>query len=182
LKGKLIFTGIALIFSFAGCEKENPSIKNSGTATLNSTLILEGQTYSYYGFSFEKGNVSKYNPELSDELPDIVIRPITEASGVVTGAYLCNDYMKGSFNLTAEFDNETSATESFNNYKTVEVTTYTKLATPIMKYQIWTFRTINNQFAKLLIVDVKTVSISTPYAETTFKWVYQPDGSNEFDN
>ncbi|MQY78812.1 MAG: hypothetical protein GH151_06410 [Bacteroidetes bacterium] len=184
MKKEIIITGLVLILGFAGCKKDEPSIITSGTATLTSTLVLEGSTYSYYGFSFEKGDVLKYNPELSDEWPDIVIRPITEPSGDVTGAYLDSpNIIENSFNLTAEFENETSATDFFNNYKTVDVTNFLKLAKPILKYQVWTFKTSKKLFAKLLIVDVQTdLKINTPYAETTFKWLYQPDGSNEFDN
>lgn len=181
---KIIITSLVLILGFAGCKKDEPSIITSGTATLTSTLVQEESTYSYFGFSFEKGGVSKYNPETSTEWPDIVITPIQEPSGDVTGAYLDSpNIIENSFNLTAEFDVESSATEFFNNYKTVNVTTYTKLAKPILKYQVWTFKTSNKLFAKLLIVDVQTdLKNNTPYAETTFKWVYQPDGSNEFDN
>lgn len=184
MKKKILFAGLVLILSFTGCKKDEPSIITSGTVTLTSTRILEGSTYSYFGFSFEKGGVSKYNPETSTEWPDIVIIPIQEPSRDVTGAYLDSpNIIENSFNLTAEFENETSATDFFNNYKTVDVTNFLKLAKPILKYQVWTFKTSKKLFAKLLITDVQAyIKVSTPYAETTFKWVYQPDGSNEFDN
>ena len=184
MKKEIIITGLVLILGFAGCKKDEPSIITSGTATLTSTLVLEGSTYSYYGFSFEKGGISKYNPETSTEWPDIVIIAIQEPSGDVTGAYLDSpNIIENSFNLTAEFDDETSATDFFNNYKTVDVINFSKLAKPILKYQVWTFKTGKKLFAKILITDVQAyIKISTPYAETTFKWVYQPDGSNEFDN
>jgi len=179
----IIITWLVFILCFTGCKKDEPSIITSGTATLTSTRILEGSTYSYFGFSFEKGGVSKYNPETSTEWPDIVIIPIREPSGDVTGAFLDSPNIDNSFNLTAEFDDETSATDFFNNYKTVDVTNFLKLAKPILKYQVWTFKTGNKLFAKILITDVQAyIKVSTPYAETTFKWVYQPDGSNEFDN
>ncbi len=183
MKKKIFFAGLVLILGFTGCKKDEPSIITSGTATLTSTLVLEGSTYSYYGFSFEKGDVSKYNPETSNEVPDIIVYPITEASGDVTGAFLDSPNIDNSFYLTAEFDVETSATDFFNNYKTVDVTNFLKLANPILKYQVWTFKTGKKLFAKILIIDVQVYKKdSTPYAETTFKWVYQPDGSNEFDN
>ena len=183
MKKEIIITGLVLILGFAGCKKDEPSIITSGTATLTSTRFREGSTYSYYGFSFEKGGVSKYNPETSTEWPDIVIIPIQEPSGDVTGAFLDSPNIDNSFNLTAEFDDETRATDFFNNYKTVDVTNFLKLAKPILKYQVWTFKTGKKLFAKLLITDVQAyIKVSTPYAETTFKWVYQPDGSNEFDN
>ncbi len=184
MKKEIFFAGLVLIHGFTSCKKDEPSIITSGTATLTSTLVLEGSTYSSFGFSFEKGGVSKYNPETSTEWPDIVIIPIQEPSGDVTGAYLDSpNIIENSFNLTAEFENETSSTDFFNNYKTVDVTNFIKLAKPILKYQIWTFKTSNKLFAKILITDVQAyIKVSTSYAETTFKWVYQPDGSNEFDN
>jgi len=181
VKKKIFFAGLVLILGFTGCKKDEPFIR---TATLTSTRILEGSTYSYFGFSFEKGGVSKYNHETSTERPDIVIIPIQEPSGDVIGAYLDSpNIIENSFNLTAEFDDESSATEFFINYKTVDVTNFLKLAKPILYYQVWTFKTGNKLYAKLLITDVQAYKkVSTPYAETTFKWVYQPDGSNEFDN
>lgn len=183
MKKKIFFAGLVLILGFTGCKKDEPSIITSGTVTLTSTLVQEGSTYSYFGFSFEKGGVSKYNPETSTEWPDIVIIPIQEPFCDVTGAFLDSPNIDNSFNLTAEFDDEISATDFFNNYKTVDVTNFIKLAKPILKYQVWTFKTGNKLFAKILITNVQAyIKISTPYAETTFKWVYQPDGSNEFDN
>jgi len=184
MKKEIIITGLVLILGFAGCKKDEPSIITSGTATLTSTRFMDGSTYSSFGFSFEKGGVIKYNPALDTEIPDIFVFPIAEASGDITGAYLDSpNIIENSFSLTAGFDDESSATEFFDNYKTVNVTTYTKLAKPILKYQVWTFKTRNKLFAKLLITDVQAyIKVSTPYAETTFKWVYQPDGSNEFDN
>ena len=183
MKKKIFFAGLVLILGFMGCKKDKPSIITSGTATLTSTLVLEGSTYSSFGFSFEKGGVIKYNRESDTEMPDIFVSPITEASGDIIGAFLDSPNIDNSFNLTAEFENETIATDFFNNYKTVDVTNFLKLAKPILKYQVWTFKTGNKLFAKILITDVQSfIKISTPYAETTFKWVYQPDGSNEFDN
>ena len=66
-------------------------------------------------------------------------------------------------------------------YNNIIDSNYVSLANPLEKNQVWTFRTSANKFGKILIKDVKAfVKDTENYAETTFLWEYQPDGSMVF--
>ncbi len=177
---RILLFSVLLLFAFSGCEKEeNPD--TSGEATLTSDRFLEGSTYSIYGFSFEQGRVIKYNPAGEGIIPDFFILPKTETGGQPTGALLDSPNQNKSFSLTAEFSDSSLALQYFNAYKNIIDSNYVFLADPLEKNQVWTFRTNSNRFGKILIKDVKALVKDTEnYAETTFLWEYQPDGSLEF--
>ncbi len=177
---RVFFFSALLLFAFSGCEKEeNPD--TSGEATLTSDRFQEGLTYSIYGFSFEQGEVIKYNPAGEEIIPDFFILPKTETGGQLTGAYLDSPNHNESFSLTAEFSDSSLALQYFNYYKNIIDSNYVFFADSLEKNQVWTFRTNSNRFGKILIKDVKALVKDTEnYAETTFLWEYQPDGSLEF--
>jgi len=170
----LIFSAL-LLFAFSSCEKEeNPD--TSGEATLTSDRFREGLTYSIYGFSFEQGEVIKYNPAGEGIIPDFFILPVTGIEGLPTGALLDSPNQNKSFSLTAEFSDSLLALEYFNYYNNIIDSNYVSLANPLEKNQVWTFRTSANKFGKILIKDVKAfVKDTENYAETTFLWEYQPE-------
>ena len=178
---KKVFLFSALVFfAFSGCEKEE-SPDTSGEATLTSVRFLEGSTYSIYGFSFEQGKVIKYNPAGEGMIPDFFILPKTGTGGQPTGALLDSPNQNKSFSLTAEFSDSSLALQYFEQYKNVIDSNYVFLADPLNESQVWTFCTRDNKFGKILIKEVKAfVKDTENYAETTFLWEYQPDGSLEF--
>jgi len=179
MKRVFIFS-VLLLFAFSGCEKEEGP-DTSGEATLTSDRFLEGSTYSIYGFSFEQGKVIKYNPAGEGIIADFFILPIPGTSGQVTGALLDSPNQNKSFSLTAEFNDSSLALQYFNEYKNIIDSNYIFLADPLEENQVWTFRTTANKFGKILIKDVKAfVKDTKNYAETTFLWEFQPDGSLEF--
>ena len=60
---------VILIGICYSCEKkEDP--KYSGEIILSSELLLSGQYYSYYGFTFEDGTIKVYEPS-SGTQPDL---------------------------------------------------------------------------------------------------------------
>jgi len=175
----LIFSAL-LLFTFSGCEKEENS-DTSSEATLTSDRFLEGSTYSTYGFSFEQGKVIKYNLAVEGIIPDFFIEPIPGTSGQVTGAWLASLNQDESFSLTAEFSDSLLALQYFSEYKNIIDSNYVSLASPLEKNQVWTFRTTANKFGKILIKDVKAFIKDTKnYAETTFLWEFQPNGTSKF--
>ena len=182
MKKEIIITGLVLILGFAGCKKNDDSVKNSGEATINSELILEGDTYTFNGFSFKLGKVISYNPQTSKTAPDLILRK--DDSGPEIIAYLeiwNNSPQKQLFGFLGGFNDLSSAEDSFNNYKQVsDSLSFHVWAKPILENQVWIIKTLDDHYAKILTLNVKTPVDS--FAETTFKWVYQPDGSNEFDN
>lgn len=179
MKRLFLFSAL-LLFAFSGCEKEeNPD--TSGEATLTSDRFQEGSTYSIYGFSFEQGKVIKYNPAGEGIIPDFFILPVSGTGGQPTGALFDSPNQNKSFSLTAEFNDSSLALQYFRNYKNIIDSNYVSLANPLEKNQVWTFCTAANKFGKILIKDVKAfVKDTENYAETTFLWEYQPDGSMEF--
>jgi len=179
MKRVFLFSAL-LLFAFSGCEKEKIP-DNSGEATLTSDRFLEGSTYSIWGFSFDQREVIKYNPAGEGIIPDFFILPITGTGGQPTGALLDSPNQNKSFSLTAEFNDSSLALQYFNDYKNIIDSNYVSLANPLEKNQVWTFRTTANKFGKILIIEVKAyVKDSENYAETTFLWEYQPDGSMDF--
>ena len=172
---RILLLSALLLFAFSGCEKEeNPD--TSGEVTLTSDRFLEGLTYSIYGFSFEQGEVIKYNPAGEGVIPDFFILPVAGTGGQVTGALLDSPNQNKSFSLTAEFSDSLLALEYFNYYNNIIDSNYVSLANPLEKNQVWTFRTSANKFGKILIKEVKAlVKDNENYAETTFLWEYQPE-------
>ncbi len=178
---RLLLLSALLLFAFSGCEKEEGP-DTSGEATLTSDRILEGSTYSIYGFSFEQGKMIKYNPAGEGIIPDFFILPKTGTGGQINGALLDSPNQNKSFSLTAEFSDSLLALQYFEQYKNVIDSNYVFLADPLNENQIWTFRTRDNKFCKILIKEMKAfVKNSENYAETTFLWEFQPDGSMEFE-
>lgn len=177
---RLLLLTVLIFFLTAGCEKEE-SPATSGEATLSSERFLEGSTYSIYGFSFEQGKVIKYNPSGGGSIPDFFILPKSNTEGDPTGALLDTPNQNKSFSLTAEMNDSLSALQFFNEYKNVIDSNYFYLADPLEKNQVWTYQTSSGKFGKILIEEVKEfVKDNQNYAETTFRWNYQPNGSLVF--
>ena len=167
-----------LLISLSGCKKDKgPPI--TGEVTINSTLYGEGPYYAL-GYSFSQGELVKTNAAPG---PDIAVLPQANADKTAVEWVILNtNNMNNSFSLTASFDNVADAGNFFSHYQTVnDSTVYTGLAKDIQPNQIWTFRTYENKYVKLLILKVVTrIDNHTPYAETTFRYVYQPNGSRTF--
>jgi hypothetical protein len=70
----------------------------------------------------------------------------------------------------------------FNNLLIISDTLFTELAIPITEAQVWAVNTHDDKKAKILIKNSLAYldSTNTPYGEVTFKWEYQPNGSNSF--
>jgi hypothetical protein len=174
------FTLIIAVVLFNSCTKDNKD-KTSGENTLNSELILDGQTYSVQGFSFESGSVILYNPATSTTKPDFMVLPDTDPITNNIYAYLDTENPLESFGLAGTFPSSGKALDFFNNYKEVNITTFIPFAKPALENQVWVFKTKNKNYAKLLILKVNTsIKNNEPFAEVTFKWVYQPDGTKIF--
>ncbi len=175
-----ILTQILIIsFLIASCSKEEKQ-KLYGTSTLSSERVLKDQTYAYYGFSFDKGSAGLYNPASSSDTPDFALVDNDGFGGNMIISFN-SDNFKNSFALLASFTRADSALYFFNNYLQVGVDSYTGQAIPVLKNQIWLFKTRNDKYGKILIMDtLQYMNKSDLVAEVKFKWVYQPDGSDIF--
>ncbi len=165
-----VLTGICI-----SCEKkEDP--KYSGEFMLSSELLLSGQSYSYYGFTFEDGQISIFPPNSSVQ-PDLAAI-YNDFNQDIT---LQSSNQVDAFHKNGTFSNAADAEAYFNNYSEVTAQGFQPQADSIEVNQVWTVQTTAEKFAKIWIKDIqaRTGSLSD-YVDITIKYQYQPDGSKIF--
>jgi hypothetical protein len=171
----LIFLQIMSMLLLFSCKKEELS-KISGTATINNNLELDInlQTYIGYGFLFSEG---KLVTTTGSPKPDITIGN----DGSLTNLILQTDNYKDSFYIAGEYTDAISTEAAFDALTSFTFPTWESWAYSIKPNQIWIFRTSAEKYAKIRIIStISEVRNTRDYAECTFEWVYQPDGSLTF--
>ncbi|HPY67791.1 MAG TPA: hypothetical protein PLI41_05970 [Bacteroidales bacterium] len=170
---KSILTGLLIVFLLPSCNKDGSS-DTSGTVTINNDLKRNEQTQNYYliGFLFSKGEL------VSSEAvppPDIIV----DTDGTKL-SFEANNF-KNSFFLFEEYANESLAKDAFNSLTSATVSQWTGSAISLKPNQIWLYRSGTERYAKIRIISTKLDITKDPdYAECTFEWVYQPDGTLTF--
>jgi hypothetical protein len=161
---------------FSGCKKEE-NVKSYGLATIDN--IIYGTTVYYaLGFSFEEG---KTLPSHEEPQPDITVHAITDNDGIVTGAYLDTPVLVPPFALTGEFDNAEEASDFYDNLLQVGTPEWISTAWPVKENQVWIFKTKKGNYAKFRVISILLeMRGDTPYAQISFQWKLQPDGSTSF--
>jgi hypothetical protein len=163
---------ILLIVSLCmiSCKKKD-EIPVSGVVTIDNTTGLS-MTYFVYGFLFSGAEIVS---TLNDPPPDITV----DSDGAAL--FFQTNNLKDSFYIYGEYENAGSAEEAFNNLTTVSVSQWTGLAYPVEPDQVWIYRSGSEHYAKIRIVSIVSEDRDNhDYAECTFEWVYQPDGSLTF--
>ncbi len=170
----LIF--ILLTFLVAGCRKDKDA-PLSGTFTIDNNLYGDGPYYAF-GFSFiSAGKVST----LDDPPPDVTLVAVTDLYGNILKLNLQTTNFKSSFYRAGEYANASDARQAYDNLTSATVTQWEDDADAIEENQIWIFRSRNEKYAKILITDTFFEERDIwPYAECTFNWAYQPDGTLTF--
>ena len=178
---KVIFLKLIVLVILLSCKKENGDVKENCSEVILSSKLYGSGPYFTYGFSFSEGKLLKYPG--SEIIVDITILAQVEVDGSVSGGFLDSPNIKESFNLTAEFSTADSALNYFNNYSLVVDSAFVEMARPLKGNQIWTIRTRHNKYAKILILSVLAYldEENIAYAQTTFKWCFQSDGSKNLD-
>jgi len=172
MRNSLYLILIFLIFLPGSCKKDETP-ETSGIATIDNTRTL-GQTYYVYGFLF---SAAKKVSTLDNPPPDITI----DSDG--TNLLLQADNLKNSFYKEGEYNNEASAVTAFNNLTSAAVTEseWQGLANPLKENQIWIYRSGTDHYTKFRIITlIAEIRSGNNYAECTFEWQYQPDGSLTF--
>lgn len=160
------------------CEENEEIPQYNGEITLSSERLQSGTGWDFYGFSFETGKISIYTIT-SSVFPDLAVEDVELIDSVNIDLRSSNDvdafYKNGSFSTAAE------AETFYNNYNEVTATQFVPIAYSIKENQVWTVQTLSKRFAKIWIKEI-TVNMEgqSEYAEVTFKWHYQPDGSRIF--
>ena len=166
-----------LIWVCFSCEKkEDP--KYSGEIILSSELLQSGQSYSYYGFTFEDGQIKVYPPNSSVQ-PDLAAIHIIFNQDISVTLQSSNQI--DAFYKNGEFQSAGEAETFFNGYTEVTANNFQSQGDNIKINQVWTVQTASDKFAKIWIKDiqVKTGPLSD-YVELTIKYQYQPDGTRTF--
>ncbi len=172
MRNSLYIVFLLAIFLMDSCKKDG-NTETSGIATIDNTRSL-GQTYYVYGFLF---SAAKKVSTLGSPPPDITI----DSDG--TNLLLEADNLKDSFFKVGEYNNEASAVTAFNNLTTVAVSEseWQGLAIPLKENQVWIYRSGTDHYAKFRIISlIAEIRSGNNYAECTFEWDYQPDGSLTF--
>jgi hypothetical protein len=159
----------------AGCDNTDKpgEVKLSGTDTIDNILYGAGP---YYAFGFSFSSARKVS-SLANPGPDIIIS-VYQAPDILI---LQTDAGLNGFSLAGEYDNAILAEQAFDNLTSPVVTEWDEWANPIKPNQVWIFRSATEHYAKFRIISiVSEVRNSHDYAECTFEWVYQPDGTLTF--
>ncbi|MBN2861791.1 MAG: hypothetical protein JXN62_01425 [Bacteroidales bacterium] len=170
---KLNIIVLLVWFILPSCEKDD-SFDNSGTITINNDLILsQDQGYINYGFLFSEAKIAS---NVSSPKPDITV----DNDGTLDNLILQGKINTGFFKA-GEYADETLAKQEFSNLKSLTITEWEDWAFSIKPNQIWIIRTSEEFYAKIRIISTVSETRGTRYyAECTFQWVYQPDGTLTF--
>jgi hypothetical protein len=159
-----------------GCKK-NDGPKLSGIDTINNILYGTGPYYAY-GFSV----TSRKNISTSTSPLDVItILADNDINNNVRKVYFATNNLLYSFYRVGQYADSASASLAFNNLKSFTDPPWIESVDSVRANQVWLYRTSINSYAKLRVIStVGEKRDSKPYAECTFEWVYQPDGSLTF--
>jgi len=168
-----------LVFSFPvlnSCKKdETPA--TSGTATIDNTTTL-GQTYYVYGFLFSE---AKKVATLNDPVDVLTISPEVNINNEIVRITFNVNTFRECFFLFGEYSDASSASLAFNNLTSFTTPLWIDPPVEVKLNQIWLFRTSQNKYAKIRVVNtVAEKRNNVAYAECSFEWEYQPDGTLTF--
>lgn len=163
---------LLLLLSFTGCDKTN-NPRLSGIDTIDNLLYGVGP---YYAIGFNFSTAEKLST-LKDPGPDITL----ENDGTLINLILQTDVGLNAFNLAGEYADAASAQQAFDNLTSPVVTDWADWAFSIKPNQVWIYRSGTEHYAKFRIIStISETRNSRDYAECTFEWVYQPDGTLTF--
>jgi hypothetical protein len=172
MRNSLFVILLLSLFLLISCKKDETP-ETSGIATIDNTRTL-GQTYYVYGFLFSE---AKKVSTLDNPPPDITV----DSDG--TNVLLQADNLKDSFYKEGEYNDAASAEIAFDNLTSANISQseWEGLAYPIKANQVWIYRSGTDHYAKFRIISViAEIRSGKDYAECTFEWEYQPDGSLTF--
>ncbi|MGD0340375.1 MAG: hypothetical protein ABSA76_01525 [Bacteroidales bacterium] len=175
MKRYILILFIILLF-LPSCGKTNDGSKNSGTATINNVLNWDNtrQTWFSYGFLFSSGKLVSI---LDTPSPDITV----DNDGTLGDIRLLDNNFSDSFFKAGEFSSSKSAIQAFDSLMKPVVLQWVVWADSLKPNQIWLYKSGSSHYSKLRIISTDSeVRSNKNYAECTFEWVYQPDGSLTF--
>ena len=172
----IILIGFSLLA--AGCKKnDKPAL--SGIITIDNILYGSGPYYAN-GFSVPTGSIMS---TLNNPLDLVTILEDHDVNYVVRKVFFSTSNYENSFSLYGSYNDESSAIQAFNDLKSFGTPAWSEIADSVMANQVWLYRTSSGKYAKIRVISTfteKRDNMVFPYAECTFEWVYQPDGTKTF--
>jgi hypothetical protein len=166
-----------LLISISGCKKDNKT-QNSGTITIDNEPVTT-PTYYIYGLHIPTGEkVSILNSSV-----DVITIMGSDDNGPIE-IYFDTENYQNSFYFYGQYQDLASCKTAFKNLLSFsEPLPWTSLGENVMPNQIWLYKTSTEKYAKLRVISTFSevrLYMPFPFAECTFEWVYQPDGTLTF--
>jgi len=166
-----------LLFLLHSSCKKDESMPTTGTVTIDNITTL-GQTYYVYGFLFSE---ARKVATLGDPVDVLTISAEVDINNEITRITFNVNTFKECFFLSGEYSDATTASAAFKNLKSFSIPQWIDPPAEVKLNQIWLFRTTQNKYAKIRVVStVAEKRNNIAYAECTFEWEYQPDGTLTF--
>ncbi len=172
------FILLFLVVTLTSCKKEDKPVY-SGIITIDNVLNGTGPYYAM-GFSVPTGTLVS---TLNNPLDLITILVDFDTAYVVRKLYFSTSNFKNSFALYGTYGSEADAKQAFDDLTSFTIPSLSELADDVKPHQLWLYKTSSGKYAKIRIISTfteKRDNNNFPYAECTFEWVYQPDGSTTF--
>ncbi|HBZ20337.1 MAG TPA: hypothetical protein DEO60_04340 [Bacteroidales bacterium] len=176
MKNSLFYIFVISLLVLSSCKKDEAPA-TSGTATIDNTTTL-GQTYYVYGFLFSE---ARKVATLNDPVDVLTISPEVNVNNEIVRITFNVNTFKECFFLYGEYQDAASASSAFASLTSFSNPLWIDPPVEVKEKQIWLFRNSQNKYAKIRVVKtVKEKRNNVPYAECTFQWEYQPDGTLTF--
>jgi len=189
--GSLLLILGALSCSDQECTCPEPTVPLSGRAVIDASVRVDQQGHLYSeGFSFSRGA-----PVTLQNSQGIAIDFFLAYSTGVSGEF--QGYMLGEPTFSPRFFHVGYAGTLEEARALFQSTTcvpddahFEKIAGTVGPYDVWVVKTHDGKFGKILIVDAffcstehdsAGIAVERSYAEITFDWQYQPNGSRCFE-
>jgi hypothetical protein len=177
------FTVAILTFTilYSGCKTDNPT-GLSGTTLKSGNVTFDTRRMSQ-GFSFSQGDTLS-TPNSANIWPDFEFFIETGPDGpMALGVYLAGTYPnhnnRQTFHFKRSFSTLDSANTFFQSLTETTDTTFDPIISQLKAHQVYTIKTIDAKFAKILIRN-NNLSNDSSYVTFSFDWVYQSDGTRHF--
>jgi len=177
-RGFLVVLIVAAIV-LQSCRKEEEPVY-SGIMTINNKRIGVSPTYYIEGFHVPTG---KKVPDLNNQLDIISVLSDYDVNFNPLKIIFITNNFKNSFYRYGQYNDTKSAEDAFKALTEFSEPQWTEIGDSVRINQIWLYRTSDSKYAKLRIISTileKRPDMQDPYAECTFEWVFQPDGTKTF--
>lgn len=176
---KILITVLIAAFLPTGSCKKDETPATRGKVTIDNKTSFGSGTYYVYGFLFSEARkvTTRDMPR-----PDVTV----DSDGI--NLLFMTENERDSFRLFGKYDDVSSASAAFNNLTalTIAENEWQGLASPLEENQVWIYRagsitSGNDHYAKIRIISTRTEpGDPKPFAECTFEWQYQSDGTLTF--